>query len=56
MAAKFIVFEGIDGAGKTTQIKLLRDALASRGIECYITAEPTDMPSGKKIREALSIR
>ena len=56
MAAKFIVFEGIDGAGKTTQIKLLRDALASRGIECYITAEPTDMPSGKKIREALSGR
>lgn len=56
MSAKFIVFEGIDGAGKTTQIKLLRDSLASRGIECYITAEPTEMPSGKKIREALSGR
>ncbi len=56
MTSKFIVFEGIDGAGKTTQIKLLRDALASRGIECYVTAEPTDMPSGKKIREALSGR
>ena len=56
MSAKFIVFEGIDGAGKTTQIKLLRDALVSRGIDCYITAEPTDMPSGKKIREALSGR
>lgn len=56
MTPKFIVFEGIDGAGKTTQIKLLRDALASRGIECYVTAEPTDMPSGKKIREALSGR
>jgi dTMP kinase len=56
MTSKFIVFEGIDGAGKTTQIKLLRDALESRGIGCYITAEPTDMPSGKKIREALSGR
>ncbi len=54
MTPRFIVFEGIDGAGKTTQIKLLRDALASRGIECHITAEPTEMPSGKKIREALS--
>ena len=56
MTPRFIVFEGIDGAGKTTQIKLLRDALGSRGIECHITAEPTDMPSGKKIREALSGR
>lgn len=56
MTPRFIVFEGIDGAGKTTQIKLLRDALDARGIECYVTAEPTDMPSGKKIREALSGR
>lgn len=56
MTSKFIVFEGIDGAGKTTQIKLLRDKLAARGIECFITAEPTDMPSGKLIREALSGR
>ena len=56
MTPRFIVFEGIDGAGKTTQINLLRDALAARGIECYVTAEPTDMPSGKKIREALSGR
>ena len=56
MTTKFIVFEGIDGAGKTTQIKLLQSALAERGIECITTAEPTDMPSGKKIREALSGR
>lgn len=56
MTPKFIVFEGIDGAGKTTQIKRLQSALKERGIECHITAEPTDMPSGKKIREALSGR
>ena len=56
MTSKFIVFEGIDGAGKTTQIRLLSEALASRGIDCITTAEPTDMPSGKKIREALSGR
>ena len=56
MTPRFIVFEGIDGAGKTTQIKLLQGALAERGIECVTTAEPTEMPSGKKIREALSGR
>lgn len=56
MMSKFIVFEGIDGAGKTTQIKLLCERLKRRGIDCYITAEPTDMPSGKLIREALSGR
>ncbi len=54
MTPKFIVFEGIDGAGKTTQIKLLSRALATQGIDSYITAEPTDMPSGKLIREALA--
>ena len=53
---KFIVFEGIDGAGKTTQIKLLVSRLESLGISCHITAEPTEYPSGKKIREALSGR
>ena len=53
-ASKFIVFEGIDGAGKTTQIELLKKALEERGISCYTTAEPTTMPSGKEIRRALS--
>lgn len=52
--AKFIVFEGIDGAGKTTQMELLKSTLESRGIKCYTTAEPTEMPSGKEIRAALS--
>ncbi len=54
--SKFIVFEGIDGAGKTTQIELLRKALSERGILCNITAEPTSLPSGKRLREALSGR
>lgn len=51
---KFIVFEGIDGAGKTTQIKLLAEALEARGIKCNVSAEPTTMPSGKLLRRALS--
>ncbi len=56
MTPKFIVFEGIDGAGKSTQIKLLKNNLSLQGIDCHLTAEPTDMPSGKIIREALSGR
>ena len=51
---KFIVFEGIDGAGKTTQISLLCKALEEKGILCKTTAEPTDLPSGREIRAALS--
>ena len=56
LSPKFIVFEGIDGAGKTTQIQLLKKALEEMGTSCYVTAEPTTMPSGKAISEALSGR
>lgn len=54
ISPKFIVFEGIDGAGKTTQIKRLAEYMGSKGIPCAITAEPTEYPTGKKLREALS--
>lgn len=54
MNTKFIVFEGIDGAGKTTQITLLLKALEERGIKCKTTCEPTELPSGKEIRRALA--
>lgn len=54
--AKFIVFEGIDGAGKTTQIQLLASALEARGIKTNVSAEPTKLPIGVKIREKLSGR
>ena len=54
--SKFIVFEGIDGAGKTTQINLLAADLRERGIDCFVTAEPTTLPSGKLLRRALSVQ
>lgn len=50
----FIVFEGIDGCGKTTQANRLADMLRAQGREVVLTAEPTGLPSGKALREALS--
>ena len=51
---KFIVFEGIDGAGKSTQVNLLTEKLVSLGYDVVLTAEPTTLPSGKALRQALS--
>lgn len=45
-----IAFEGIDGAGKTTQVQLLADALRSAGEEVVSSKEPTNGPWGQKIR------
>lgn len=53
---KFIVFEGIDGAGKTTQVNLLAERLRGMGKQVVITAEPTALPSGKALREVLGGR
>lgn len=46
-----IVFEGIDGSGKTTQSKLFHEYLLGQGICSIWTKEPTDYPIGKMIRE-----
>lgn len=56
MRGRFIVFEGIDGAGKTTQIQLLAERLRADGRQVAITAEPTTSVTGKMLREALSGR
>ena len=45
-----IAFEGIDGTGKSTQIRLLADYLRAKGFEVIETREPTDGPYGRKIR------
>jgi len=51
---RLIVFEGIDGAGKTTQIELLCAALAKQGRRVCRTAEPTESVTGGLLRDALS--
>ena len=50
---RFIVFEGIDGAGKSTQIALLGEKLQAAGRRVYCTAEPTESVSGGLLRDAL---
>lgn len=50
----FIVFEGIDGCGKSTQLKRLCDALSGMGHDVMATAEPTTTATGKMLRAALS--
>ena len=51
---KFIVFEGIDGSGKTTQINKLCEYLESKGRKVYVTSEPTISLTGGMLRDALS--
>jgi dTMP kinase len=51
---RFIVFEGIDGSGKTTQIKMVSKRMKSMGMKVYATVEPTDGPIGSLIRQMLS--
>lgn len=50
----FIVFEGIDGCGKSTQLQFLSAYLQKRGRKVATTAEPTDSVTGKMLRAALS--
>ena len=50
---KFITFEGGEGVGKTTQIKLLERNLATRGIECITTREPGGSPGAEAVRHVL---
>ena len=49
----FITFEGADGCGKTTQMKLLADYLESQGLEVVLTREPGGKGLGERVREIL---
>ena len=52
----FIAFEGIDGSGKSTQVKLLNDRLKNEGHKIYETFEPTDSYIGTIIRDIFNHR
>jgi dTMP kinase len=49
----FIVFEGVEGAGKGTQIELARDYARSRGFEVVVTREPGGTGFGDRLRETI---
>ena len=49
----FITFEGGDGCGKTTQIKLLDEYLRNKGYKTLLTREPGSIGLGEKVREIL---
>jgi dTMP kinase len=53
MAGAFITFEGIDGCGKSTQLRLLASELRVRGLEIVTTREPGGTTLGRRLRAAL---
>lgn len=54
MSGQFFALEGIDGSGKTTQLKLLAQRLEAAGVPCLTTCEPTGRPIGKLLRQVLT--
>jgi dTMP kinase len=50
---RLIAFEGVEGAGKSTQLELLRQVLEGRGREVVVTREPGGTPAGERVRSLL---
>ncbi|MBP5215929.1 MAG: dTMP kinase [Alphaproteobacteria bacterium] len=53
MKGKFITFEGGEGCGKSTQVKLLNGYLQNRGVDTVLTKEPGSTEEGKVLRNLL---
>jgi dTMP kinase len=51
--SKFITFEGMDGAGKSTHLAWFADQMRQRGIDVVVTREPGGTPLGEQLREML---
>jgi dTMP kinase len=49
----FITFEGVDGSGKSTQVRLLAEQLRSEGLQVLETREPGGTELGEKVRELI---
>ncbi|MBA2333682.1 MAG: dTMP kinase [Pyrinomonadaceae bacterium] len=52
MRGQFITFEGIDGSGKSTQLRMLAGELRQRSVDVITTREPGGTPLGRRLREA----
>jgi dTMP kinase len=55
-AGRFVVLEGIDGAGTTTQVAKLVERLRAEGAPVRVTREPSDGPIGSLVRQVLTGR
>ncbi len=53
MSGKFITFEGIDGAGKSSHVEWLAEQLRARDLTVHVTREPGGTPLGEQLRELL---